>query len=174
MASNFIPESIVKDLKIIGWYQITGGLTGLFKLVKGLVDGVQYSNADTALYSFVFILCSFSASCGWFCIRSNKKAIGFSFINLVLQSTVFSIGGISYCYLAGAYLLIGGSITDYFRIYFDFGLAKFQFFFGLKNQSDFIAFNLPALVFLYWLYRLKKHVALEVAIDEADSIGADD
>lgn len=169
--NNTFSQTVKQDLKIIGWYQIIGGLSGFIIVAKGLSNGIYYGNIDKFLYSLVSLFFLFSVLSGWFCIRANKNAIAFSTINQYLQVIYFSSKGTTYCYLAGAYIVAGFDITESFHIFFDYGLAKIQLFFNSEPELIFFAVNFPALLFIYWLNRLRKHVKFEISLNEADSIG---
>lgn len=138
----------VNILKLIGWIQIIGGITGLGLIGYLLLQTVEITGAILLIYLIGISLFIFSIYTGNTLVFSLDKSRGLvlTIINQLLQLIQFSILGYGISYSSGAELLIGlkGRSLD-----FNFAIVVSTFIMSINSNHVFlIDVNLFAVLIL--------------------------
>ncbi|MEZ2337192.1 hypothetical protein [Mucilaginibacter sp. RCC_168] len=150
-------------LKILGWYQIVGGIVGLLITIWLLAHIGQINGLILLLLLIVFGLYSFSIYCGRLLFTNYDKGLNLSVINQILQIAHFSMLGYAYQYVSGLVFEIGMSKKPGFNLIFNFNFTNstWQLSVGTSDRSFVLAINLVAIAWLYYIEKLRKTLNAE-------------
>jgi len=157
------PRSKLK-LKILGWYQIIGGIIGLLITVWLLAHTGQINGLMLLLLLIAFGLYGFSIYCGRLLFTNYAKGLSFSVINQALQIVHFAMLGYAYQYVSGLIFEIGMSKRPGFNLTFNFNFtlnSTWQLSIGTSDRSFVLAINLVAVAWLYYIGKLRKTLKTE-------------
>jgi hypothetical protein len=135
-------------LRILGVYQMFGGLVGIFLTL--LI--VSFSNiSDLLLALFILLLFGYSIYCGLLLIGRSKKGLQYSKVNQILQAVHFTILGYGFKYVSGLFFSLGFDLTDGFSLEFYFGISNWLMDINADNvmmslHVNFVALFLIALI----------------------------
>ena len=156
MENNFTKDMDSK-LKILGYYQIIGGVCGI-----GLTTWVIMTLNSTELLLLILMLMPlalyiFSVYCGVLLLKRNIEGLKYSLINQYLQLLNFSMLGITYQYTSGIFISAGIDLTEVLRFNFNAGLLAWKVAISTADAHKFIVnFNFVALFLVFFIEKLKK------------------
>lgn len=171
--SKKLSKAVNIRLKILCWYQIFGGVTGLLLAIWLLAHTNIINGLALILYITAFALYSFSLYTGKLLLGDHyEKGLKLSIVNQSLQIGGFLILGFGYLYIAGIMLVgnIGYYVGDSgngFNIGFNFGFtSKWRFDIASSDHSFSLSINFVA-IYLTWfsyklLYRTKNENVAEI------------
>jgi hypothetical protein len=146
-------KSILKNLnvtlKVIGWLQIIGGITGLGLMAYLLLQTAAINGALLLIFLTGISLYIFSMHCGILMLSptTRKKGIILSAINQALQFIQWRIVGYGICYSSALNLSVGlnGSTLG-----FKFDIVTSSFSMGINSDDPFLLeINIvPILIFI--------------------------
>ncbi|HMU46356.1 MAG TPA: hypothetical protein PKC72_08315 [Chitinophagaceae bacterium] len=168
-------SNIELKLKVLGIYQIVGGVLGL-TLTISLFFKLSLTNfLLTLILILALCLYLFSIYCGTLLVF-NKKSLGLnlSLINQYVQLVSFSIKGLAFLYVSGIFFSAGIDITNSFNLLLNLGLSSWQLNINSESEALIINFNLVALFLIVVIGKLKKKIKEEKIAKEIDSIGSID
>ena len=145
--------------KIIGIYQIAGGLVGILLVVWALFLTTSPSiEFDKLLPAVVFIislsLYLFSILCGVLLYKKKKKAINLSIVNQLMQVISFSVSGFAFKYFSGLYItILIDFVSDIYSL--EWGASSWHISLGDIPDSGIIGINLFAVLIVIVLSKLK-------------------
>jgi hypothetical protein len=144
-------------IKIIGIYQIIGGLIGLIATISLLVK-IGFTNGTTFKMFFLFLsLYSFSAFCGYLLLKKQfEKGLNYSIINQLIQVLSFSILGFTFKFYSGLFLSLGLNLTTDTILTYNFGLTTWNFKLNSESGIIEISINLVALILINIIFNLKE------------------
>ncbi|OOV25769.1 hypothetical protein BXU11_13935 [Flavobacterium sp. LM5] len=144
-------------IKIIGIYQIIGGLIGLIATIPLLVK-FGFTNGTTFKMFLLFLsLYSFSVFCGYLLLKKQfEKGLNYSIINQLIQVLSFSILGFTFKFYSGLFLSLGLNLTTDAILTYNFGLTTWNFKLISENGIIEISINLVALILINIVFNLKE------------------
>ena len=149
-------KSELVDLKILAYYQIAGGLLGIFFWVLMLLDIKSLTIPNLLLYIILFLFYSYSITCGYFILAGEiKKGLDHSFFNQLFQLINFSISGYAFKYVSGVILSVGIDHTHDFLIDFNASLSQSQLLINQHSEIVKIGFNIIAFLLVLYIGKLK-------------------
>jgi len=129
-------KNTLLTLKIIGWVQIIGGITGLLLVCHSLLQ-TEIINGPTLLIFLIGLsLFIFSVYAGNILLSkiNKKRGIVLTVINQILQLFQWSMLGYSFNYSSGIELMIGLKAHS---VNFNFGLVLSTFSMSINSSSQF-------------------------------------
>jgi hypothetical protein len=158
-------------MRILGIYQIAGGVMGL--TLTGILLGNQTSLQGLVLLIifFAIALYIYSAFCGIQLIRKRQNGLLHSSINQYLQLISFSFLGYTYQYFSGCYFTIGIDLTNSFLISFGVGVSSWQLNINMGTQDFVLKLNLVALASILIIQKLKRYLKDQVIELSIQNIG---
>lgn len=155
----------IKRLKIIGIYQIVGGLIGLVTTSYLLAN---YGISDIAIFKIVILFLAlyfFSIFCGYLILKEQyEKGLNYSILNQLLQVLSFTILGFAFKFYAGAYLCIGLNLTTDTILTYNIGVSAWNFEINSDTRTTNLSINVVALVLINIIFNLKDKIHLEEII----------
>ena len=153
----------MKELKletnILGYYQLIGGLLGLYIVAAGTYQSLSNNNPLSFLLLATSIPFLFSCYTGILCIQQKKPFILFSKINQLLQLVSVGLAGLTYTYCAGFFIHVGFNITESFQLLFNFGTSTLNIMIDSEGTQHFLLINLVAFIILRRLQLLEERIA---------------
>jgi len=142
-------------IKIIGVYQIIGGLFGLTLIFR---QSFSYIFWNFLYFVFIFGLFVFSIISGIYLLKAKLllKGIKYSIVNQALQLIQFEIIGLGLYYVAGFYLAFGFSNTPQPHLIIDYSIFKSSCYLSFFRESNEItlSINVVAITLLVYLIYL--------------------
>lgn len=143
-------------LFFIVFYQIAGGLLGIYSIVQ---KSFSVLSSQPIIYTIGVGLFGFSLFCGVKICFNKVKGIKLAIASQYLQVIQFSILGFILQYVAGAYFAIGFSDTpDYHFLFYS---SFFRSVFIVVNDTDSnqigVVINLVAVGMIFLMERLIKY-----------------
>ena len=149
-------------LKMLGIYQLAGGLIGIMVIVRLIYNLPNLAPAYYLLICFVFMLYIYSVFCGILVLRKTSLALNHSLINQYLQLVNFYVAGYGFAFIAGSSITAGVNLTNGFLLDFHLTLLS-DFNIQLATDSPMIAIyvNVIALVIIIFIDNLNKKMLEE-------------
>jgi hypothetical protein len=141
--------------KVLGIYQLAGGIVGLGLLFKMAPQLQSPSTSTWVGIGLAALLYSFSLYCGFSLLNKTKAAYNLSLANQVLQVFSFGMAGFAYSYVAGLKAGVGLFFLAEWVFKAQFSVSSFHFSLGNVPGASFVSVNLVALVLIYLLERAK-------------------
>ncbi|PWG82687.1 hypothetical protein [Pararcticibacter amylolyticus] len=147
-------------MKGIGYYEITGGLIGIFITIRMLAYEPALTGINLLLYLLAASLFCFSIYCGNLLRKSNIKGIKLSTWNQILQVFQIKISVGAFIYCSG--INVGAGITaanD--RVLPELNLTLSTYLFQYTSEGGIntsIIVNLFSLLIIYWLDKLANDI----------------
>jgi len=138
-------------MKILGWYQIVGGIGGLAILALLILRLIDISLGLLPMLTIAFVLFSYSIIAGVTLLKDKSAAITYTLINQWLQLISFSLVGWAFKYVSGIVLSIGIDATQDFKFAFSAGFSTFQITFDGNSDIFVFQLNLVALGVIIFL-----------------------
>ncbi|MDQ2178986.1 hypothetical protein [Marinifilum sp. D714] len=147
---------------ILAYYQIIGGIIGLYLITKILFKTQSLNGALLFIFLSAIGLYFLSIKSGSLLIRKeNKRGLIYSMIHQLIQIIGIGFGGNTFVYYSGAKFTVGPNFTDGIHFKFDLGLlSQFDMSFNLNEKSYFLYVNILALFILYVFWDLYKELIL--------------
>ncbi|MGB5982509.1 MAG: hypothetical protein WBG46_10240 [Nonlabens sp.] len=146
-------------LKVIGIFEIIGGITGVGLVVQLFIQGSASTVITHIILSFIFLIYSYSIYAGIMLFRKLEKGLLHSKILQYFQLVSLSLGSLTYYLTSGGYILIGYNITkNDLETVFGIFFSEFQINLGDVSNNDFIYINILALVILYLLDKVQTRI----------------
>ncbi len=156
---KLITFDIEDRMKTLGFYQIAGGILGLFIILRVFIYETQLSGLGILLYALGFGLFTFSIYCGNLLRKGNIKGLKFSLWNQLLQLIQLSISSISFGYYSGIRFAIGFDWKDSFSSDFFLGVSGFNFSYFTNGTGDFsFALNFVPLMVIYSINSIENKI----------------
>lgn len=138
--------------KIISFYQILGGLSGLYVIIQ-LLSGIGLSYTS---YFIIFIILYFiMILAGVFLFQENPKGQNLTIIVQSLQILQFSLGGLQYKFGAGTAILIGFKNIIY-KLSVNFIPVYAEFNWAINDRGFFLYINIVPIFIIYFLKKSHK------------------
>lgn len=148
MATNRKPI-IIRNLTILGIYQLIGGLWGLGLITYSLVGGFELNSIGIIFLIVGILLFGFSAYCGVACIKKERNALQLSRINQFLQLIYISGTYFGFVFVAGIGIFFGLDLEGGLLFRMKFEVTKLTFYFSEQSVEKQVAINLVALFLLF-------------------------
>ncbi len=144
-------------IKIIGIYQIIGGLIGLIGTLSLLVK-FGFSNGTTFKMFLLFLsLYSFSIFCGYLLLKKQyEKGLNYSILNQLIQVLSFTILGFAFKFYSGIFLCFGLNLTTDTILTYNVGITTWNFKLNSESGITEISINLIALILISVIFNLKE------------------
>jgi hypothetical protein len=159
----FLSKKSAIKLKVLAWYQIIGGITGLLLTIWLIAHTGQINGLILLILLFATGLYSFSFYCGRL-LMTNKYLIGFklSLINQAIQILQFAMLGYAFWYASGLMFTLGIKVNNGFTFTFDFGFfSTYQISLAIDETEFKLAINLVAIYVIYFTRNLRTTIAQE-------------
>ena len=153
-------NQIKKEIKILGYYQIFGGVFGI-----GLIATQLFGIGSIILIKILLAPFLFSIYAGSQCLKGRRNLLSISKLNQVLQVISFSLGGIGYTYHSGIFFSFGIENTEEITFNWSLGLSSISFELNSSGETSHTLFNIVA---FYLVYRIGKY---EDRIEELKELG---
>ncbi|MDQ2180192.1 hypothetical protein [Marinifilum sp. D714] len=161
-------------LKIIGIYQILGGIFGLCISGWLLMRTGQINGPILLIFLVAIGLYLFSIQSGNLILQKNrvKRGIIYSMIHHAIQVIAISTGEYKYEYYSGAKGTIGFEFTKGFEFNFGIGLSEFNFTINSDSGELFLFVNIFAIIVLIVLNDIYKDL-FSIKTNDSDLIAED-
>jgi len=140
---------IIRDLYILGIYQLLGGLWGLLLMGFYLYDSFDHSTISWVFLTLGVVLFSFSSVCGILCIKQERYALPLSRVNQVLQLITISGTNFGCRFVTGVAIFAGLNLEDGFGLSFSFDFTSLSFYVSDEVEDKIVMINLLALYLLF-------------------------
>ena len=110
----FLSKQSRIKLKVLAWYQIVGGITGLLLTIWLIAQTGQINGLILLVLLFATGLYSFSIYCGRL-LMTDKYLTGFklSLVNQAIQILQFAMLGYAFWYASGLMFTLGIKVNNY-------------------------------------------------------------
>ncbi|WP_448701831.1 hypothetical protein ACFGVR_06210 [Mucilaginibacter sp. AW1-3] len=165
-------------LKILGWYQIIGGIAGLILTIWLLVRTETITGLIALLFLTAFGLYVFSIYCGKLLLGNGyNKGLSLSNVNQALQIVNFLFLGYGFMYISGVMLIGSIKYGGGFSMGFNFGFNSiWQFSIHSDDRSFALGVNFVAIYLLFFVANLRERIAgdkQDQAVTETEDAAAD-
>ncbi|MDB5221533.1 MAG: hypothetical protein JWN83_200 [Chitinophagaceae bacterium] len=151
-------REIAIKLRILGIYEIIGGIIGLYLTFTFLISLVDIPELIILFFSIAIALYSFSILCGILILSRKDKQLKYSSINHYLQLINFAFLGYSFKYASGIYLFIGIDFTHLIKFNLNLGLSTWRIMFNNGGNLMEVNINLVSLFILLFINKLKNEI----------------
>ena len=145
-------KKIEEEIKILGYYQVAGGIVGIGFLIFEIIGILgQDSKKLEEFIVYIIMITPFLLSiyAGIQCIKDKSNKLLLSKINQALQVISFSLAGFGLTYCSGVYFAVGIDLTNDFMFKFNFGLSSVNLEFNTLSKSSFVLVNVIAFYLVY-------------------------
>ena len=170
MDNNFKKDTTSK-LKLLAFYQIGGGIIGLFLTSWTILNLPGITGILLLIILIAVLLYFYSIYCGVLLLKKKIAGFKYSLINQYLQLASFSIFGFSFKYVSGIVLAAGIDMTESFYFIFDAGVSSWQISLYGDTAAFVISFNFAALFLILFIEKLKKTINREQLENQLALIG---
>lgn len=142
-----------KKIKVIGLYQIIGGVFGFI-----VIAIASFSTPKDKLVYLIFpslILFGFSIFVGKQTFIQSKNSLNLTIANQLLQLVGIYIGKYGFEYISGFSMGLYINITENFLIGFNFQLSTLNYRFHLEPEKYLFSFNFVAITIIYAVEKIK-------------------
>ena len=157
--------------KIFGFYQLFGGLIGLYLVFSSIYNLGFQSIPVIFLFIVMFLFYIYSTICGVLCLRKNEMALTLSYINQLLQIIGIGFAGYLYNYAAGIYFSLSFDLKNFSNFNFLNGISKMNLQFNTSSNSVMFEINLIAISLMIWIDKLKTKIKNEVLNLKTEEFG---
>ncbi|WP_113654781.1 hypothetical protein [Pedobacter namyangjuensis] len=150
----------------IAYYQIIGGLYGLYSITAQLVKLNTVSGLGVIVYLIIIGLYSFSIYCGNLVRLKKEKGLQITKWCQLTQLFQFNISGVAFWYISGFGVSLGYGKADDLIQFLYLNLSSMYFKYNLKDTEDFYFFiNLIPIALIFLAEKLQKKIQNENKID---------
>ncbi len=165
---RLISFEIEERMKLLGYYQLIGGLIGLYVIIKWFANEPVLSGLKLLIYLLITSFFVLSIYCGNQLRKGDIKAIELSKWNQILQVIQFNISAVAFAYYSGINFSLGLVLTDKMTPDFLISLSGFAFHYT-PNESNFsVMINIVPLVVIYLLDGLQAKIDLRSELLKID------
>lgn len=172
--NKIFSKEIGSDIIKLGFYQVIGGAIGIFLIIWSIYRSVLLSGSTVLVYLFMLLFFLCSLYCGILCIKLNRTALKYSFINQCFQIIGFAFFGFAFKYVAGFYLTFELDLTNSIDFGFGAGVSKLYLSINSEPERIELTFNIVAVAMVLWIEKLMRKIKTEEEIMKASSIGDQD
>ncbi|MEO8108621.1 MAG: hypothetical protein ABI594_01245 [Ginsengibacter sp.] len=168
--SNYLLQEYYFKLKLIGIYQIIGGLIGLgltIWLIAMLLP-MPFLITCIIIASIGFFL--FSIACGIGLCFKKWIAINSSIVLQLLQIISFTLYGRSLKLISGLGVLLNLDFTNSLQVQIKLSEPLFRFTYLIDPTERIMGVNLVAILIAFFIIDLKKKIACSLNKSESNSI----
>jgi uncharacterized membrane protein len=149
-------NKILQRLNFFGYYQIVGGVLGVFMALYALFTLSVLPSSVLMIFMAGLGLQSFSIYCGYLIYKQQyEKALNLSIVNQFLQILNVNILGFSFFYSSGFFLSPSIDLTGDIIARFNFGISTFTLGLNKNHEITEIGFNIVAFVMVNMLFSVK-------------------
>jgi len=148
---------------IIAYYQIIGGLYGLYCTVSLIAKAPTISGLALLFYALMISLFSLSIYSGNLLRIGKTKGITLSKWNQLAQVFHISLLGVAFQYISGIGILFGYAKTGDFV---HFVLTSFYIKYNLKEDDFYFYINIVPLVLFYFIEKIEAKIKKDNLIKE--------
>lgn len=154
-------DSLSKDslskIRILGIYQIVGGVIGLGVTIVG---AIQSEHLSTLWFIFLIgiLLFGYSIYCGNLLLEKKINGLKYSLIHQCLQLVHFFFFSFGFAYASGLTLSIGLNINDY-NLLFNFTLSTLAINIDTTTTDTFLSLNLIPLFIILFIGKIKEEIS---------------
>lgn len=154
-------QKIKSEFKILGIYQLIGGILGLVLLFYSIYDTGIRAIPIFFLLLTISLFFVYSILCGILCLKSHDLALTLSFVNQLIQLLGIGLGGYLYNYVAGVYFSLKFDLTDLSNINLGFGISKMELQFNRDINFHILEINFIAIALIIWIDKLQRKIRNE-------------
>ena len=167
--TNYLLQEYYFKLKLIGIYQIIGGLIGL-----GLTTWLITMLLPMPFLIVCIIIVSiglflFSIACGLGLCFKKWNAVNLSLVLQLLQIIGFTLYGCSFKFISGLGALLNLDFTNSFQVQIKLSEPLFRFTYLTDPTEKIIGVNLIAILITFFIIDLKKKIARSLNESESNS-----
>lgn len=141
---------------IIAYYQIIGGLYGLYSIITQLASLHTISGLGVIIHLIIIGLYLFSVYCGNLLRLKREKGLQITKWSQLTQLFQFNISGVAFWYISGVGVSIGYGKADGLIQFLYLNLSSVYFKYNLRATEDFYFFiNLIPLVIIFLVEKLE-------------------
>jgi hypothetical protein len=168
----FISDISKVKLKVLGWYQVIGGVMGVLLTLWLLLYAGKSMGLLALLYVVAFGLYAYSSHCGRLLLAGDYvKGLKLSLINQAVQIISFSAFGYGFMYISG--VMLAGEVgktpgtAGYNMGFHFFPFSQWMLFLNTNYKPMEISVNFVAIFLVYFSYKLNKTIMAEKVAFEA-------
>ncbi len=164
---EYLANGTKDNLKILGFYQLIGGIIGLVLGIKMLIYTGEFTGLIFLLVLIIFGLYSYSVYVGLITIKLKEKWLLHSQINQIIQFFHISLLGYTYFYVSGIGLFLGFDMTHSFIFKFNFFImSECSLAYNLNPEKIIIELNIISFLVLYLINRLENRIRTDKEIHQ--------
>lgn len=148
-------------VRILGYYQLIGGILGIFLWIRMLVNLAELTGLDFLFVLMIVGLFSYSIYAGLMTIKFKGNWILHSQINQIIQIFNISLLGYSFYYISGLGLYFGFDLTQNFLFKFHFYISACNLAYNSSSDTIIVEFNIIAIAVLYLISKLELMIKSE-------------
>ena len=154
---QYITERLKISLKILGWYQIIGGVLGIGVNIWMFFTQLPVFSFNILL-PFLFLgLQLFSIYCGTSCLKYRESALHYSMLNQAIQIVGLTFYGFHFSYVSGLFLASVIDLSNSMEANFTTGISTFSFRYNIDKSYTQIELNLVATCLVFFIeYLIRK------------------
>jgi hypothetical protein len=153
--NNYLLQEYFFKLKLIGIYQIIGGLVGLGLTIWLITMLLPMPFIVVCIVVGSIGLFRFSIACGiGLCFR-KKTAIYLSIVLQLLQMISFTLYGCSFKFISGIGFLLNFDFTNNLQVQMKLSEPLFRFTYLIDPNEKIIEINLASLLICFFIFDLK-------------------
>jgi hypothetical protein len=166
-----IDSGISVKLKVLGIYQIAGGLIGI-ALTIWLITITEQSAMPSLLpmYLIAFVLYTYSIFCGTLLLMKKEAGLNHSLVNQYLQLVNLSVAGYGFTYISGVYVSAGFDLTNSSILKMNFGVSTWTLQFNIDTEVVLFNINFVALLLIIFIDKLKKQISEHKMLTEVSQM----
>jgi hypothetical protein len=153
---------------IIAYYQIIGGLYGLYSIITQLANLHTVSGLGVIIYLIITGFYLFSVYCGNLLRLKRKKGLQITKWSQLTQLFQFNISGVAFWYISGVGVSIGYGKADDLIQFLYLNLSSMYFKYNLRATEDFYFFiNLIPLIIIFLIEKLERNMREKHELNES-------
>ena len=164
-------QKFKSEFKILGIYQLIGGILGLLILLYSIYDTGIRAVPMLFLFLAISLFFVYSIICGVLCLKSHDLALTLSYVNQIIQLIGIGLGGYLYNYAAGVYFSLKFDFTDISSLNFNFGISKMELQFNRDISFNMLEINFVAIFLIIWIDKLQRKIKNEQSKVTTEQIG---
>jgi hypothetical protein len=169
--NNYHLQEYYYKLKLIGIYQVIGGLIGLGLTVWLITMLLPMPLVVICIVIISIGLFLFSVACGIGLWKRKMAAINLSIVLQLLQIITFTLYGISFKFISGLGFLINIDFTSTLQAHIKLSEPLLRFTYLIGPTDKIIGVNLSAILIFFFIVDLKRKIKRLLIEQEIDLIG---
>ncbi|WP_133272737.1 hypothetical protein [Hymenobacter radiodurans] len=155
-------SSTIINYKTLAWYQIAGGVIGIFAWIMALISTESISGIVLFMLIIMISLYIFSIYAGQTLLSNHSKGLKLSLLNQALQIIHFAAAGYAFKYISGIGFTIGIDLTKDVLFKFNFELSSMILNINYEKYTATLSFNVIAIYLLLYITRLQNQVQTKI------------